>query len=149
MVMASCVRGSMVQAGLTRRPVWSVNFVIGRSGPQRHCTRQFSLVRGKCPDYLVCHPHPRGSHSDPREAVVNLLKALFPFLFAAKLWPYLPRDLDPDIFSYSRDFKYAAGKHIQQLTNKTERPLEVYVEMYPDHNQRVEPWAGLPTVTDG
>lgn len=35
-------------------------------------------------------------------------------------------------FSYKRDFSYTPGKHIQQFVNNLKKPLEVYVEMYPD-----------------
>ncbi|MDC7677279.1 hypothetical protein [Asticcacaulis machinosus] len=35
-------------------------------------------------------------------------------------------------FSYSQDFSYAPGRHIQQFTNKTGKSMEIWVEMNPD-----------------
>ncbi|MDC7684709.1 hypothetical protein PQU92_15595 [Asticcacaulis sp. BYS171W] len=35
-------------------------------------------------------------------------------------------------FCYDRDFEYKPGKLIQQFVNKTEKPMEVWIEMYPD-----------------
>ena len=35
-------------------------------------------------------------------------------------------------FSYDRDFSYAPGKHIQEFVNSTDKPLEIWIELYPD-----------------